>query len=56
MYREFCAKNLVRHLDLILEDPQFHQLVKESASRISQRQETDTIELIDDVFLSLVWR
>ena len=27
----------------------FHDLVKESASRISSRQETDTIELIDDI-------
>ena len=27
----------------------FHDLVKESAARISSRQETDTIELIDDV-------
>src|SRR5579859_5588005 len=47
--RQFCAKNLARDLDSILTDPEFHQLVKESASRISQRQETDTIELIDDV-------
>ena len=36
-------------MDAILSDPEFHLLVKESASRISNRQETDTIELIDDV-------
>jgi hypothetical protein len=33
-----------------LTDGEFHVLVKESASRISKREETDTIELIDDVY------
>jgi ankyrin repeat and BTB/POZ domain-containing protein 1 len=47
--RQFAAKNLAKHLDTIVTDPEFHLLVKESASRISNRQETDTIELIDDV-------
>jgi ankyrin repeat and BTB/POZ domain-containing protein 1 len=51
--RQFVAKNLAKDLDSILTDGDFHVLVKESASRISKQEETDTIELIDDVPLTL---
>ncbi|KAK6355393.1 hypothetical protein TWF696_004498 [Orbilia brochopaga] len=50
----FCAKFLATRLERCLEDGsdfrvEFEELVKESAARIQGREETDTIELIDDI-------
>ncbi|KAJ6260835.1 hypothetical protein Dda_3496 [Drechslerella dactyloides] len=50
----FCAKFLATRLEQCLDDDcgfrvQFEELVKESAARIQSREETDTIELIDDI-------
>ncbi|KAK6351679.1 hypothetical protein TWF718_004830 [Orbilia javanica] len=49
----FCAKFLAGRLERCLEDGtnrlQFEELVRESADRIKRREETDTIELIDDI-------
>ncbi|KAK6537086.1 hypothetical protein TWF281_001285 [Arthrobotrys megalospora] len=49
----FCARFLANRLELCLEDDvirsQFEELIRESASRIQRREETDTIELIDDI-------
>ncbi|KAK6503628.1 hypothetical protein TWF481_008635 [Arthrobotrys musiformis] len=49
----FCAKFLASRLERCLEEGairlQFEDLIRESASRIQKREETDTIELVDDI-------
>ncbi|WBW73178.1 BTB/POZ family substrate adaptor for cullin 3 ubiquitin ligase Btb3 [Schizosaccharomyces osmophilus] len=51
---QYASEYMANHLEKIIDDPEFHELVNESADRILHRQETDTIELIDDIryFLS----
>ncbi|EPY51798.1 substrate adaptors for Cullin 3 ubiquitin ligase Btb3 [Schizosaccharomyces cryophilus OY26] len=51
---QYASEYMANHLEEIIDDPEFHELVVESADRILHRQETDTIELIDDIryFLS----
>ncbi|CAA93544.1 BTB/POZ family substrate adaptor for cullin 3 ubiquitin ligase Btb3 [Schizosaccharomyces pombe] len=51
---QYASEYMANHLEHLIDDPEFCELVKESADRILQRQETDTIELIDDIryFLS----
>ncbi|GAO51473.1 hypothetical protein G7K_5573-t1 [Saitoella complicata NRRL Y-17804] len=44
-----AASHFAAHLETYLTSPLFASIVSESASRISSRQETDTIELIDDI-------
>lgn len=46
---EFAARYIAYRLENYIDDPEFAELVKESASRISARQETDSIELLDDI-------
>ena len=46
---EFAARYIAYRLEQYIDQPEFRDLVKESASRISRREETDTIELIDDI-------
>lgn len=46
---EFAARYIAFRLEAYIDEPEFAQLVKESASRISARQETDSIELLDDI-------
>lgn len=46
---QYVAKYLARHLDDFLYKDEFKEIIKESADRISNRQETDTIELVDDI-------
>lgn len=46
---EYAARYLARHLDGVLWTAAFAAAVQESASRIAARQQTDTIELVDDV-------
>jgi ankyrin repeat and BTB/POZ domain-containing protein 1 len=46
---EFGARYLANRLEKYIDDPDFAALVRESASRVEKRQETDTIELIDDI-------
>ena len=46
---EFAARYIAYRLESYIDDPSFADLVKESASRISARQETDSIELLDDI-------
>ncbi|KAJ5699019.1 hypothetical protein N7462_001024 [Penicillium macrosclerotiorum] len=41
----FLAYRLEAHIDL----PEFAELIQESAARIQARQETDSIELVDDI-------
>lgn len=45
---EFGARYIAFRLERFIDDPEFSQLVKESAARIQARQETDTVELIDE--------
>ena len=46
---EFAARYIAYRLEAYIDDPEFAELVKESASRISKREETDSIELLDDI-------
>ncbi|CAK7272573.1 hypothetical protein SEPCBS119000_005197 [Sporothrix epigloea] len=46
---EFAARFLATRLEHYIDDAMFADLVLESANRVENRQETDTIELIDDI-------
>ncbi|KAK3996927.1 BTB/POZ domain-containing protein 3 [Cladorrhinum sp. PSN332] len=46
---EFAARYLASRLEEYIDDPEFHDLIQESADRLKARQETDTIELLDDI-------
>ncbi|KAK4660227.1 hypothetical protein QC762_117180 [Podospora pseudocomata] len=46
---EFCARYLASRLEDYIDEKEFHDLIAESASRLKARQETDTIELLDDI-------
>jgi ankyrin repeat/BTB/POZ domain-containing protein 1 len=46
---EFGARYIAYRLERYIDDPEFAELVKESARRVKARQETDTVELVDDI-------
>lgn len=46
---EFAARYLAYRLEDYIDDPDFQDLIRESAERLTARQETDTIELLDDI-------
>lgn len=46
---EFAARYLATRLEDYVDDPDFQELIRESAARIHRREETDTIELLDDI-------
>lgn len=46
---EFTARYLAYRLEDYIDEPEFADLIQESASRIEKREETDTIELLDDI-------
>jgi hypothetical protein len=46
---EFGARYIAYRLERYIDDPEFRALVRESAARIRARQETDTVELVDDI-------
>ncbi|KAH0491768.1 hypothetical protein TgHK011_003177 [Trichoderma gracile] len=46
---EFAARYLAHRLEDYIDEPDFHELIRESAERIQKREETDTIELLDDI-------
>ncbi|KAM0253278.1 hypothetical protein ACHAQJ_007374 [Trichoderma viride] len=46
---EFAARYLAHRLEYYIDEPDFHELIRESAERILKREETDTIELLDDI-------
>lgn len=50
----FAGRYLAYRLEDYIEEDEFAALIKESAERVKDRQETDTIELLDDIryFLS----
>lgn len=45
---EFGARYIAYRLERFIDDDEFAELVKESAARIQGRQETDTVELVDE--------
>jgi ankyrin repeat/BTB/POZ domain-containing protein 1 len=45
---EFSARYLAYRLEDYIDEEEFEELIKESASRIEKRQETDSIELLDE--------
>jgi ankyrin repeat/BTB/POZ domain-containing protein 1 len=46
---EFAARYLAYRLEAHIDSPEFAELIEESASRIKARQETDSIEMLDDI-------
>lgn len=46
---EFGARYIAYRLESYIEDEDFKDLVRESAARIMKREETDTVELVDDI-------
>jgi ankyrin repeat and BTB/POZ domain-containing protein 1 len=46
---EFAARYIAYRLEQYIDEDEFAELVMESAGRISRREETDSIELLDDI-------
>lgn len=46
---EFGARYIAYRLEQYIGEEEFKDLVRESASRITRREETDTVELVDDI-------
>jgi len=46
---EFAARYIAYRLEQYIDEPAFAEIIKESANRIQARQETDTIEILDDI-------
>lgn len=46
---EFAARYIAYRLEQYIDDSAFAEIVKESATRITARQETDSIEILDDI-------
>jgi hypothetical protein len=46
---EFAARYLASRLEDYIDEDEFAELIRESAARLKERQETDTIELLDDI-------
>jgi len=46
---EFGARYIAYRLESYIDAPEFREIVRESAARIRQREETDTVELVDDI-------
>jgi ankyrin repeat/BTB/POZ domain-containing protein 1 len=46
---EFAARYLASRLEDYIDEDEFAELILESASRLKERHETDTIELLDDI-------
>ncbi|KAL4917731.1 hypothetical protein BDW62DRAFT_81658 [Aspergillus aurantiobrunneus] len=46
---EFAGRYLAYHLEAHIDSPEFAEVIQESANRIQGRQETDSIELLDDI-------
>lgn len=45
----FAARYMAYRLERYIDDPQFAEIIKESAGRITMREATDSIELLDDI-------
>jgi len=53
---EFGARYLASRLEDYIDEEEFEELIKESASRTENRQETDSIEVLDDIRFYLTER
>lgn len=53
---EFAARYLAYRLESYIDEPEFAELIQESASQIKGRQETDSIELLDEYVYNLFLR
>ena len=53
---EFGARYLAFRLESHIEEPEFADLIRESAGRIQGRQETDSIELLDEYMFPFIIR
>ncbi len=51
---EFGARHLAFHLENYIDGDEFAELIEESAARIKNRQETDSIELLDEYAQSTI--
>jgi ankyrin repeat/BTB/POZ domain-containing protein 1 len=51
---EFGARYIAQRLERYIDQEEFLELVQESAGRVKARQETDTIELIDELVFTLI--
>lgn len=50
---EFAARYLAYRLESYIDEPEFAELIQESASQIKGRQDTDSIELLDEFVYNL---
>lgn len=50
---EFAARYLAYRLESYIDEPEFAELIQESASKIKGRQDTDSIELLDEYVYNL---
>ncbi|KAK6839771.1 hypothetical protein PG987_005637 [Apiospora arundinis] len=46
---EFAARYIAYRLEDYIDEEEFAELIQESAARLTRREETDTIELLDDI-------
>ncbi|KAK8073691.1 BTB/POZ domain-containing protein 3 [Apiospora phragmitis] len=46
---EFAARYIAYRLEDYVDEDEFAELIQESAARLTRREETDTIELLDDI-------
>lgn len=46
---EFAARYIAHRLEDYIDDDEFAELIRESAGRLRRREQTDTIELLDDI-------
>ena len=44
-----CVRCIAQHLLLLVQDPLFKQLVKESAESVQNREDVDSVPIIDDI-------
>ena len=46
---ETCVRCIAQHLLVLVRDPLFNQLVKESAESVQNREDVDSVPIIDDI-------
>ena len=44
-----CLRVIAQHLSTLAKEPQFAELVRDSAAGIKKRESTDTVPLVDDL-------
>ncbi|KAL3148881.1 Ankyrin repeat and BTB/POZ domain-containing protein 1 [Trebouxia sp. C0010 RCD-2024] len=46
---ETCVRCIAQHLLVLVREPLFHQLVKESAASVQNREDVDSVPIVDDI-------